>query len=183
MSSKIRNWLYGWLGKKKFGLPTYKVTLLTTDDRTLRYRCELTVTGQSHVGVGISTNKKDAANSAAQDFIRFLIQQNLIDSWEIPDDSDFVSKNEIMESTSFDIPKGDKDAGNTSLMNEGTDTSLRKSVDLPSRMWTEDECYPDLRLDSTSLEIANMECGKQLIRIQPMYQQMALMEDGQLTTV
>ncbi|VDO44004.1 unnamed protein product, partial [Brugia timori] len=40
--------------------------------------------GQHHVGLGISVNKKDAATKAARDFAHFLIRQKLLDPTELP---------------------------------------------------------------------------------------------------
>lgn len=40
--------------------------------------------GQAHVGLGVSANKKDAATNAARDFAQFLIRQKLLDPSELP---------------------------------------------------------------------------------------------------
>lgn len=45
MTDEIRGWLYGWLGKKKFGLPSYNTVPLTNHDGKMRFRCELRIPG------------------------------------------------------------------------------------------------------------------------------------------
>ncbi|VDM08986.1 unnamed protein product [Wuchereria bancrofti] len=84
MSDEIRGWLYGWLGKRKLGTPSYSTTPLANCGGKTRFRCELRIPGQHHVGLGISVNKKDAATNAARDFAHFLIRQKLLDPTELP---------------------------------------------------------------------------------------------------
>nr|CDP97532.1 BMA-RHA-1, isoform g [Brugia malayi] len=84
MSDEIRGWLYGWLGKRKLGTPSYSTTPLANCGGKTRFRCELRIPGQHHVGLGISVNKKDAATKAARDFAHFLIRQKLLDPTELP---------------------------------------------------------------------------------------------------
>uniref|UniRef100_A0A914S529 DRBM domain-containing protein n=1 Tax=Parascaris equorum TaxID=6256 RepID=A0A914S529_PAREQ len=83
MGDDIKGWLYGWLGKKKLGTPTYNITANTGRARA-RFKCELRVTGQPHIGLGVSVNKKDAATNAARDFAQFLIRQKMLDPSEMP---------------------------------------------------------------------------------------------------
>ncbi|KAK6112877.1 Helicase conserved C-terminal domain family protein [Brugia pahangi] len=84
MSDEIRGWLYGWLGKRKLGTPSYSTTPLANCGGRIRFRCELRIPGQHYVGLGISVNKKDAATNAARDFAHFLIRQKLLDPTELP---------------------------------------------------------------------------------------------------
>ncbi|VDN33058.1 unnamed protein product [Gongylonema pulchrum] len=84
MSDEIRGWLYGWLGKRKLGTPAYNTMPMATRGGKPRFKCELRVPGQPHVGLGISANKKDAATNAARDFAQFLIRQKLLDPAELP---------------------------------------------------------------------------------------------------
>ncbi|VDM47956.1 unnamed protein product [Toxocara canis] len=84
MGDDIKGWLYGWLGKKKLGVPTYNITNNTGGRGRARFKCELRVPGQPHVGLGVSMNKKDAATNAARDFAQFLIRQKLLDPCEMP---------------------------------------------------------------------------------------------------
>lgn len=83
MGDDIKGWLYGWLGKKKLGVPTYNITTNAGRGRA-RFKCELRVSGQPHVGLGVSVNKKDAATNAARDFAQFLIRQKILDPSEMP---------------------------------------------------------------------------------------------------
>lgn len=45
MSDEIRGWLYGWLGKKKLGTPSYNTMLLANRSGKIRFRCELRIPG------------------------------------------------------------------------------------------------------------------------------------------
>ncbi|MFH4981464.1 hypothetical protein AB6A40_008173 [Gnathostoma spinigerum] len=78
----VKSWLYGWLGKKKLGVPVYSIT--ETGRGRQRFRCEVRVPGQQYVGMGVSVNKKDAATNAARDFAQFLIRQNMLSASEVP---------------------------------------------------------------------------------------------------
>lgn len=44
MGDDIKGWLYGWLGKKKLGVPTYNITTNAGRGRA-RFKCELRVSG------------------------------------------------------------------------------------------------------------------------------------------
>lgn len=51
---------------------------------SLRFICEVSVTGHNYVGVGNSTNKKDAQGNASKDFLMYLIRQGLVSSDALP---------------------------------------------------------------------------------------------------
>lgn len=51
---------------------------------SIRFICEVSVTGHNYVGVGNSTNKKDAQGNASKDFISYLIRQGLVSADSIP---------------------------------------------------------------------------------------------------
>lgn len=51
-----------------------------------RFLCEIRVTGFDYVGVGNSTNKKDAQANAAKDFVNFLVRQALVNPKDVPAD-------------------------------------------------------------------------------------------------
>lgn len=55
-----------------------------------RFLCEVRVDGFNYVGVGNSTNKKDAQSNAARDFISFLVRQALVNPNEVPTDLGLV---------------------------------------------------------------------------------------------
>lgn len=79
----IKGALYAVLGKRKLGAPSYEFTSENRGSRQ-RFRCELTVEGLPYVGLGNSTNKKDAQANAARDFGNFLVREGLINSSELP---------------------------------------------------------------------------------------------------
>lgn len=79
----IKNALYAVLGKRKLGTPMYEFHTENRGGRQ-RFRCELRVPGINYVGMGNSTNKKDAQTNSARDFASFLIRENLINANEVP---------------------------------------------------------------------------------------------------
>lgn len=50
-----------------------------------RFLCEVRVPGYNYVGVGNSTNKKDAQANAARDFVQFLVRQGDVTPGEVPE--------------------------------------------------------------------------------------------------
>lgn len=51
---------------------------------SLRFICEVSVMGHNYVGVGNSTNKKDAQGNASKDFLMYLTRQGVLSSDSIP---------------------------------------------------------------------------------------------------
>lgn len=51
-----------------------------------RFLCEVRVDGITYVGVGNSTNKKDAQANAAKDFVNYLVRQSLVNPQDVPVD-------------------------------------------------------------------------------------------------
>lgn len=49
-----------------------------------RFICEVAVTGHNYVGVGNSTNKKDAQGNASKDFLLYLTRQGLVSAESLP---------------------------------------------------------------------------------------------------
>ena len=45
MGDEIRGWLYGWLGRKKLGAPSYEITTNTKRGARQQFKCELKVPG------------------------------------------------------------------------------------------------------------------------------------------
>ncbi|CAG9538609.1 unnamed protein product [Cercopithifilaria johnstoni] len=118
MTDEIRGWLYGWLGKRKLGIPSYNTIPLTKCGEETRFRCELRIPGQSHVGLGISKNKKDAATNAARDFAQFLIRQKLLDPIELP-----KLTLSMLEATNLDSFGWDNTLEDSSLLNKAEKNS------------------------------------------------------------
>lgn len=52
-----------------------------------RFLCEIRIPQFPYVGVGNSTNKKDAERNAARDFVNFLVRSGKINPSEIPADA------------------------------------------------------------------------------------------------
>jgi len=50
----------------------------------LRFICEVTVSGHNYVGVGNSTNKKDAQGNASKDYLLYLTRQGLVSTDSLP---------------------------------------------------------------------------------------------------
>ncbi|KAJ8300169.1 hypothetical protein KUTeg_021688 [Tegillarca granosa] len=80
--SDIKQFLYAWLGKRKV-TPNYDFSQTGAKHKP-RFKCEVIVEGFDYVGVGNSTNKKDAQSNAAKDFIQFLVRQGLMQQSEVP---------------------------------------------------------------------------------------------------
>lgn len=57
---------------------------------SLRFICEVSVVGHNYVGVGNSTNKKDAQGNASKDFLMYLTRQGVLSSDSIPSVSLFI---------------------------------------------------------------------------------------------
>uniref|UniRef100_A0A1I8EBV1 DRBM domain-containing protein n=1 Tax=Wuchereria bancrofti TaxID=6293 RepID=A0A1I8EBV1_WUCBA len=156
MSDEIRGWLYGWLGKRKLGTPSYSTTPLANCGGKTRFRCELRIPGQHHVGLGISVNKKDAATNAARDFAHFLIRQKLLDPTELPkltasmlEATNSFGRNSALE----DNILLNKSEGNSCTT---TDVSVDMQFIPSSRIKTEHQRYIEQKAEEIALVLA--EC-------------------------
>uniref|UniRef100_A0A8D2J0K7 RNA helicase n=1 Tax=Varanus komodoensis TaxID=61221 RepID=A0A8D2J0K7_VARKO len=78
----VKNFLYAWCGKRKV-TPAYEIRAVGNKNRQ-KFTCEVRVTGFNYIGMGNSTNKKDAQTNAARDFLNYLVRVNEIKSEEIP---------------------------------------------------------------------------------------------------
>ncbi|XP_042320101.1 ATP-dependent RNA helicase A isoform X1 [Sceloporus undulatus] len=78
----VKNFLYAWCGKRKV-TPVYEIRAVGNKNRQ-KFMCEVRVTGFNYIGMGNSTNKKDAQTNAARDFLNYLVRVNEIKSEEIP---------------------------------------------------------------------------------------------------
>jgi ATP-dependent RNA helicase A len=83
MAEDIKTTLYALLGKKKLGCPTYDCKEERRGKIT-RFKCELRVPNMNYVGLGCSTNKKNAMSNAARDFGMFMIREHLCVASELP---------------------------------------------------------------------------------------------------
>ncbi|NXR22499.1 DHX9 helicase, partial [Cinclus mexicanus] len=94
----VKNYLYAWCGRRRV-MPAYEIRAAGGRGRQT-FLCEVRVEGFSYVGMGNSTNKKDAQSNAARDFINYLVRVNEMKKEEIP----------AFGPTAGDIPTGGQEA-------------------------------------------------------------------------
>jgi ATP-dependent RNA helicase A len=82
MSSDIKQFLYTWCGKQH-KIPNYEFSQQNTKGR-IRFKCEVTVSGINYIGIGNSTNKKDAQTNCALDFCQYLVRQGIMNENDLP---------------------------------------------------------------------------------------------------
>lgn len=63
--------------------PTYEIRAVGNKNRQ-KFMCEVRVEGYNYIGMGNSTNKKDAQSNAARDFVNYLVRINEVKSEEVP---------------------------------------------------------------------------------------------------
>ncbi|XP_041889900.1 ATP-dependent RNA helicase A-like isoform X1 [Corvus kubaryi] len=78
----VKNYLYAWCGRRRV-MPVYEIRAAGGRGRQT-FLCEVRVEGFNYVGMGNSTNKKDAQSNAARDFINYLVRVNEMKKDEIP---------------------------------------------------------------------------------------------------
>ncbi|NXA34125.1 DHX9 helicase, partial [Eudromia elegans] len=78
----VKNFLYAWCGKRKV-TPNYEIRAAGNKNRQT-FLCEVRVEGFNYIGMGNSTNKKDAQSNAARDFVNYLVRVNEMKTEEIP---------------------------------------------------------------------------------------------------
>ncbi|KPP75599.1 hypothetical protein Z043_105136 [Scleropages formosus] len=78
----IKNFLYVWCGKKKM-TPNYEIRAAGNKNRQ-KFLCEVRVEGFNYIGMGNSTNKKDAQSNAARDFVNYLIRAGEVKAADVP---------------------------------------------------------------------------------------------------
>ncbi|XP_068879887.1 ATP-dependent RNA helicase A isoform X4 [Aphelocoma coerulescens] len=78
----VKNYLYAWCGRRRV-MPAYEIRAAGGRGRQT-FLCEVRVEGFNYVGMGNSTNKKDAQSNAARDFINYLVRVNEMKKDEIP---------------------------------------------------------------------------------------------------
>ncbi|XP_035771825.1 ATP-dependent RNA helicase A [Neolamprologus brichardi] len=78
----IKNFLYAWCGKKKL-TPNYDIRAAGNKNRQ-KFMCEVRVDGFNYIGMGNSTNKKDAQTNAARDFVNYLVRIGEMNAAEVP---------------------------------------------------------------------------------------------------
>lgn len=93
----IKNFLYAWLGKKH-KVPNYHFTQQNIKNRQ-RFKCECKADGFNYIGIGNSTNKKDAQSNAALDFCQFLVRSGFVNKNDLPNFERNFSLNDISASS------------------------------------------------------------------------------------
>uniref|UniRef100_A0A8C6T457 RNA helicase n=1 Tax=Neogobius melanostomus TaxID=47308 RepID=A0A8C6T457_9GOBI len=78
----VKNFLYAWCGKKK-KTPSYDIRAAGNKNRQ-KFLCEVRVDGYNYIGMGNSTNKKDAQSNAARDFVNYLVRMGEMNAAEVP---------------------------------------------------------------------------------------------------
>uniref|UniRef100_A0A8C2IQA2 RNA helicase n=1 Tax=Cyprinus carpio TaxID=7962 RepID=A0A8C2IQA2_CYPCA len=78
----IKNFLYAWCGKKKL-TPNYDIRAAGNKNRQ-KFLCEVRIEGYNYIGMGNSTNKKDAQSNAARDFVNYLVRTKEVSASEVP---------------------------------------------------------------------------------------------------
>ncbi|TSO57287.1 ATP-dependent RNA helicase A [Bagarius yarrelli] len=78
----IKNFLYAWCGKKKL-TPNYDIRAAGNKNRQ-KFMCEVRVDGFNYIGMGNSTNKKDAQANAARDFVNYLVRAGEMSASDVP---------------------------------------------------------------------------------------------------
>lgn len=82
MGENVKQFLHTWLMQKKKLSPQYQYRASGSKHRQ-RFTCELMVQGYDYIGIGNSTNKKDAQSNAADDFINYLFRLKEISEIEL----------------------------------------------------------------------------------------------------
>ncbi|XP_018334695.1 dosage compensation regulator [Agrilus planipennis] len=82
----IKSFLHQFCQKNKIE-PSFEVRPTGPKHRQ-RFLCEVRLPGYTYVGVGNSTNKKDAQSNSAKDFVNFLVRQGHINASDVPVDLD-----------------------------------------------------------------------------------------------
>ncbi|XP_076801583.1 ATP-dependent RNA helicase A-like isoform X1 [Clavelina lepadiformis] len=85
--TEIKTFLYAWLGKQKLA-PSYDIQPSGSKHRP-KFMCEVRVDGIPYVGIGNSTNKKDAQTNAAFDFANYLVRAGKLSEAELPSKTPF----------------------------------------------------------------------------------------------
>ncbi|XP_065505087.1 ATP-dependent RNA helicase A isoform X1 [Caloenas nicobarica] len=78
----VKNYLYAWCRRRRL-TPAYEIRAGGGRNRQT-FLCELRVEGFNYIGMGSSTNKKDAQSNAARDFVNYLVRVNEMKKGEIP---------------------------------------------------------------------------------------------------
>ncbi|XP_058120720.1 dosage compensation regulator [Anopheles ziemanni] len=97
MSVDIKSFLFIWCQKNSC-TPTYE-SRPTGPKHRQRFLCEVRVPDIPYVGVGNSTNKKDAEKNASRDFVNYLVRIGKIPENSVPKDAGAAAESSATEAT------------------------------------------------------------------------------------
>ncbi|NXC79990.1 DHX9 helicase, partial [Cercotrichas coryphoeus] len=121
----VKNYLYAWCGRRRV-MPAYEIRAAGGRGRQT-FLCEVRVEGFNYVGVGNSTNKKDAQSNAARDFINYLVRVNEMKKDEVP---------------AFGPAAGDMPTGGQEAARDVTGSSSAVGGPLPPHLLIKSEVAP-----------------------------------------
>ncbi|NWH38586.1 DHX9 helicase, partial [Chloropsis hardwickii] len=121
----VKNYLYAWCGRRRV-MPAYEIRAAGGRGRQT-FLCEVRVEGFNYVGMGNSTNKKDAQSNAARDFINYLVRVNEIKRDELP---------------AFGPAAGDNPTGGQEAARDVTGSSSAVGGPLPPHLLLKSEVAP-----------------------------------------
>lgn len=122
MGDVTKSFLYAWCGKNKV-VPSYEVKSAGNKQRQ-RFLCEVTIPGFDYVGVGNSTNKKDAQTNAARDFLLFLVRAGRLSQSEVPVE---LPSAVTQSDTPANLPEGGPVAPHIQLSSSNQNYPIRNS--------------------------------------------------------
>ncbi|NXE40770.1 DHX9 helicase, partial [Ptilorrhoa leucosticta] len=121
----VKNYLYAWCGRRRV-MPAYEIRAAGGRGRQT-FLCEVRVEGFNYVGMGNSTNKKDAQSNAARDFINYLVRVNEMKKDEVP---------------AFGPAAGDTPSGGQEAAGDVTGSSSALGGPLPPHLLLKSEVAP-----------------------------------------
>ncbi|KAK9700540.1 Double-stranded RNA binding motif [Popillia japonica] len=99
----IKSFLHQYCQKNKKE-PSFEIRPTGPKHRQ-RFLCEVRVAEFDYVGVGNSTNKKDAQANAARDFVNYLVRQSLVNPSDVPADLGLTGGSEPSNDANGDAPQ------------------------------------------------------------------------------
>ncbi|CAE1295071.1 DHX9 [Acanthosepion pharaonis] len=144
----IKQFLYAWCGKQKL-TPIYEFSSAGPKHRP-RFKCEVRIESYDYIGVGNSTNKKDAQANAARDFVQFLVRQGSVQQSEVPLLTVGMGAG-TAESMSSSEVSGD-DMGDSGISSSGSFPGLDANRDIPAYQRGPPMSYLDRLAEKRKLE-------------------------------
>ncbi|XP_027854548.2 dosage compensation regulator isoform X1 [Aphis gossypii] len=143
-----KSFLHEWCAKNNLE-PQFETNQAGTKFN-LRFICEVTVSGHNYVGVGNSTNKKDAQGNASKDFLLYLTRQGLVSADSIP--NNFIAGPTSNDSTVNSSPRLMNNMPPKSVYQQGQNPNMLGEAYLP--MGKTDFQFKDFLNDESKVEEA-----------------------------